>query len=65
MGKYMNAIKHNATVFLQATKETGIEVNIGKTKYSKLPVIWHEWRIDGYTIAQTVRYWLPSVAVCV
>jgi hypothetical protein len=58
----MNTIKNNATVFLQATKETGIKVNIDKTKYSKLPVIQHVWRIGDHAIAKVVSYWLPSVA---
>jgi hypothetical protein len=58
----MSAIKNNATVFLEATKETGIEVNIDKTKYSKLPVIQHVLRIGGHVITKTVSYWLPSMA---
>jgi hypothetical protein len=61
----MNTIKNIATIFLQATKKTGREVSIDKTKYSKLPVILHIWRIIGYAIAQTVSYWLPSVDACV
>jgi hypothetical protein len=58
----MNAIKNITTIFLQATKETGIEVNIDKTKCSKLPVIQHVCRIGSYAIVQTVSDWLPSMA---
>lgn len=35
-GEYINTTRNNTDVFLQASKEVGLEVNIDKTKYTNM-----------------------------